>query len=414
MVPIIRTSLLITRISLIQIQNLQKLTFILTRNMRSLAYFKKGDIHFTDSIPTPKINKDHELLIDVSWCGICGTDLHEYLEGPIFMPPDGETHYLSGLELPLPMGHEMSGIVKEVGKGVTKVKPGDRVVIEATTSCGDTNRWAHTKVKDPCSACSMGLPNCCNHGSFQGLGSVGGGFAEQVVVGEKHVVPIPDKLPLDVAALVEPLSVAWHAARLADFQEGSSALVLGSGPIGLAMILCLKGMKAGNIVVSEPAKLRRELASKLNVTVYNPSQNRGGDAPIEALRELTEGGKGFDYTFDCSGVQDTFTAAIKAAAIQGHIVNVAIWGPKPVAFHPMDMTYGEKKLTGTMGYVTRDFEEVVDAIDKGLISIDECKILITGRVKLEDGMEKGFHELIDHKEGNVKVLLTPNNHGELP
>ncbi|KAL3228640.1 hypothetical protein RNJ44_02585 [Nakaseomyces bracarensis] len=384
--------------------------------MRSLAYFKKGDIHFTDSIPSPKINHDHELIIDVSWCGICGTDLHEYLEGPIFMPPDGETHYLSGLELPLPMGHEMSGIVKEVGKGVTKVKPGDRVVIEATTSCGDTDRWDHSKVKkgDKCSACSMGLPNCCTHGSFQGLGSVGGGFAEQVVVGEKHVVPIPDKLPLDVAALVEPLSVAWHAARLAEFKEGSTALVLGSGPIGLAMILCLKGMKAGKVIVSEPAKLRRELAEKLNVTVFNPSHNRGGDSAIEELKSYTKDNKGFDYTFDCSGVQDTFNAAIKTAGIQGHVVNVAIWGPKPVAFHPMDMTYGEKKLTGTMGYVTRDFEEVVDAIDKGDISIEECKTLITGRVKLEEGMEKGFHELIDHKEGNVKVLLTPNNHGELP
>lgn len=382
--------------------------------MRSLAYFKTGDIHFTDKIDTPKINNDHELMIDVAWCGICGTDLHEFLEGPIFMPKDGDTHYLSGLDLPLPMGHEMSGIVKEVGKGVTRFKPGDRVVIEATTSCGDTHRWPKSKVAkgELCPACEMGLPNCCTHGSFQGLGSVGGGFAEQVVVGEKHVVKIPDKLPLDVAALVEPLSVAWHAARLAEFKVGSNALVLGSGPIGLAMILALKGMKAGKIVVSEPAKLRRELAEKLNVVVFNPTHTRAQNA-IEKLKELSPKDHGFDYTFDCSGVQDTFNAAVKAACIQGHIVNVAIWGPKPVAFHPMDMTYGEKKLTGTMGYVTRDFEEVVDAIDKGYISIEECKLLITGRVKLEDGMEKGFHELIEHKETNVKILLTPNNHGEL-
>lgn len=97
--------------------------------MRALAYFKKGDIHFTNDIPRPEIQTDDEVIIDVSWCGICGSDLHEYLDGPIFMPKDGECHKLSNAALPLAMGHEMSGIVSKVGPKVTKVKVGDHVVL---------------------------------------------------------------------------------------------------------------------------------------------------------------------------------------------------------------------------------------------------------------------------------------------
>lgn len=381
--------------------------------MRALAYYKKGDIHFADNLPEPQIGSDDELILNVSWCGICGTDLHEYTDGPIFMPKDGCAHPLSGMGLPQPMGHEMSGIVAKVGPKVTKVKVGDHVVVEAGCGCLDEHRWKKSPdfKSKTCTACTKGLVNCCAHAGFSGLGVVGGGFAEKVVVSENHCIPIPKDLPLDVAALVEPLSVCWHAVSLSGFASGQTACVMGAGPIGLATILVLKGFGAGKIVVSELAAIRRDLASTLGVETFNPAEH-GKDA-IENLRKIPKGQDGFDFAFDCSGVKATFDTALHVTTFRGTSVNLAVWGSKPIDYHPMDITLQEKKLTGSIGYTAKDFEDVVAAIKTGNIPIEDCKHLITGRQRLEDGWEKGFMELMNHKETNIKILLTPNNYKEL-
>lgn len=380
--------------------------------MRALAYFKKGDIHFADDLPEPTINSDEEVLIEVSWAGICGTDLHEYSDGPIFMPQDGGSHPLSGKKLPQPMGHEMSGIVSKIGSKVTKVKVGDHVVVEAGCSCMDVKRWKESPLKGgkTCSACEKGLVNICAHACFTGLGTSGGGFAERLTVSQDHCIPIPKDLPLDVAALVEPLSVTWHAAKVAGFQKGQTACVLGAGPIGLATILTVKGLGASKIVVSELAQIRRDMAASMGVEVFNPAEHK--DA-IAELRKIPEGATGFDAAFDCSGVKATFNTALHVTTFRGVSVNIAIWGNKPIDYYPMDITLQEKRLTGSIGYTVQDFKEVVEAIHTGEIPIDDCRQMITGKQKLEDGWEKGFVELMNHKETNVKILLTPNNHNEL-
>lgn len=378
--------------------------------MRGVAYFKKGDIRFTNELPEPQINAEDEILIDVAYCGICGTDLHEYTDGPIFMPKDGETNILSNEPLPQAMGHEMSGYVVKVGPKVTKVKPGDKVVVEASASCVDLHRWPHAKYANEktCEACIDGCENCCDYAGFTGLGVCGGGFAERIVAIEHHVVKLPDNIPMDIGALVEPLSVAWHGASTANFEEGKTALVLGSGPIGLAMILVLKARGAKKIVVSEPAKIRRDIADKLNVETFDPSKY--GDKSIEMLRSIVS--NGFDFAFDCSGVAPTFNTGLACIRYRGVFCNVAIWG-HGLEFNPMDITLKERNMTGSIGYTVRDFESVVKAFEENKISVEECKHLITGKTKLEKGWEKGFLELMNHKETNIKILLTPNNHGEL-
>lgn len=380
--------------------------------MRGLAYFKKGDIHFTKELPEPVIKADDELIIDVAYCGVCGTDLHEYTDGPIFMPKDGEVNSLSNESLPQAMGHEMSGYVVKVGLKVTKFKVGDRVVVEASAACVDLHRWPNSKLANApqCDACKNGCENCCEYAGFTGLGVSGGGFAERMKAIEHHVVKLPDFLPMDVGALIEPLSVAWHGAKVAKFKEGNTALVLGSGPIGLAMILVLKAQGAKKIVVSEPASIRRELAEKLNVQTFDPSKH--GESAVEKLRSIPEGGNGFDFAFDCSGVAPTFNTGIAAVHYRGTYCNVAIWG-KGLDFNPMDITLQEKNLTGSIGYTVEDFKQVVHAFETKKIDPEECKLLITGKQKIEEGWEKGFLELMNHKDIHIKILLTPNNHGEL-
>nr|BAE93262.1 glycerol dehydrogenase [Zygoascus ofunaensis] len=374
--------------------------------MKGLLYYKTGDIRYSEDVEEPEILSSHDVKIRVKFCGICGTDLKEYTYegGPLFLPKPGSSDKISGLELPLCPGHEFCGVVEEVGESVTRVKPGDRVAVEATTHCSDA---VHYGVHDMelCVACKNGSPNCCTHLSFCGLGGASGGFAEKVVYGEEHMLKLPDSIPFDIGALIEPLAVAWHAVECAKFKPGSTALVLGGGPIGLATILALQGHQAGRIVCSEPACIRREYAAKFGAEVFDPSQH---DDVIHELKALLPENGGFDASFDCSGVPQTFTTSIEALAPGGMAVNVAIWGDHAIDFGAMCLTYQEKTCTGSMCYTVKDFEEVINALDKGLISISKARLMITGKVNLKDGVELGFKQLIEHKETNIKILVTPD------
>ncbi|QPG76286.1 hypothetical protein FOA43_003672 [Brettanomyces nanus] len=375
--------------------------------MKGLLYYNRGDLRFSEEVPEPKVVNDNDVKIKVAYCGICGTDLHEYLEGPIFFPKAGKKDKISGFELPLCPGHEMSGVVVEVGDKVTHVKKGDHVVIEATSHCSDKARYKETMKQGLpfCSACKAGKPNICKDLNFLGLGTGSGGFGQYVVYGSDHVLKLPEFVPLDTAALVEPISVAWHAVEQANFKPGQTALVIGGGPIGLASILALKGHKASRIVCSEPALMRRQFAERLGAEVFNPMEHKDTVGDLKALVPETEG---FDAAFDCSGIPITFQTSIDALGHGGIAVNVAIWADKPIQYNPMSLTYQEKLATGSMGYVVKDFAEVIEAIANGLIPLESVRVLITGKVSAQDTVEKGFNELINHKESNVKILVTPN------
>lgn len=382
--------------------------------MRALVYFKKGDVRFTETLEEPKIVAPDELIIDIAWCGICGTDLHEYLDDPIFFPKGQETNQISGLGLPQAIGHEMSGVVSKVGPGVHRLRVGDHVVIEPIGTCRDRYRWstaAHPN-KEFCAACKKGLYNVCSYLGLCGAGVQGGGCAERMVINDPHCFKIPDDFPLDVAALIQPIAVCWHALKLCDFKRGSSALILGAGPIGLGTILALNGFGCTEIVVSEPAKIRRELAEKMGAITYDPSV-RPHDESIDYLRAIAPGGDGFDYTFDCSGLPVTLKAAIRCLTYRGTAVNIAIWGDHPVDFLPMDVTKQEKKYMGSMCYTAVDFLEVIDAFAEKKIDVEKASHMITDKIPLELGVERGIKKLITHKDQTIKVLMTPNNSGEL-
>jgi (R,R)-butanediol dehydrogenase / meso-butanediol dehydrogenase / diacetyl reductase len=376
--------------------------------MKGLLYYGREQLRYSEDIVEPQIKNPNDVKVKIAYCGICGTDLHEYLDGPIFFPTPGSKSEISGKELPLCPGHEFSGIVDSIGSSVTTVKPGDRVVVEATSHCSDRERYKdeiENKDLSFCAACKVNKPNCCKRLSFVGLGTDHGAFGQYVVYGEDHMLKIPDDLPLDLAALVEPLSVAWHAVNCANFKPGQTAVVLGGGPIGLCTILALKGHQAGRIVCSEPAAIRRDLAEKLGAETFNPMEH---DDPILSLKNLLPETEGFAASFDCSGIQKTFDTSIDVLGPGGTAVNVAIWPNVPIQFVPMCLTYQEKQATGSMCYVTKDFKEVLEAIESGLIQKESMKLLVTGKVEAKDAVEGGFMQLINHKETNVKILIAPN------
>jgi (R,R)-butanediol dehydrogenase/meso-butanediol dehydrogenase/diacetyl reductase len=169
-----------------------------------------------DDIPEPETT-DGTVKIKVDWCGICGTDLHEYLEGPIFTPVAGSPHPLTGEVAPVQLGHEFAGHITEVGSGVTGFSEGDAVAVEPTLFCGR------------CSECRAGLTNLCPSLGFHGLSGGGGGYAEFTVVPASMVRPL-GSVPTDLGALVEPLAVGLHAVRNSGVRIGESAVVFGAGP----------------------------------------------------------------------------------------------------------------------------------------------------------------------------------------
>lgn len=351
--------------------------------MRAARYHGRGDIRVED-LPEPHAGPG-QVQVAVEWCGICGTDLHEYLDGPIFAPTPQAPHPLTGGAVPITLGHEFAGVVSEIGEGVTGLSEGDRVVVEPYDVCGT------------CVACRSGRYNVCRSLGFVGLDGDQGGFAERAVVDRRWVHPIGD-LTTQQGALVEPLAVGYHATKLSGLEAGQTAVVFGAGPIGLVTAAALRAVGAGQVVVVEPADARKAKAPGAGAdVVLDPTEE---DVP-ERVRELT-GGAGADVTFECAGLDPVLAQAVASTRPGGTCVNVSIWG-HPATFDVNSLVLSEIRLIGSLAYAGRH-PEVLELVRDGVVDVEQ---FITGRIALDDIVDQGFRELIDHKETNVKILVHP-------
>lgn len=351
--------------------------------MKAARFHGRGDIR-VDEVPEPQV-RPGTVLVEVEWCGICGSDLHEYLEGPIFVPTAEAPHPLTGESMPVTLGHEFAGVVAEVGAGVDDVRVGDRVVVEPYVVCGR------------CDACRQGRYNVCHSLGFVGLSGGGGGFSRYVVAERRWIHPLGD-LGTDVGALIEPLAVAYHAVRLSGARPGQSAVVFGAGPIGLVTTAALTAAGVEQVVVIEPAEARKQKAAGAGAaTVLDPRSVE----VVEAVHELTEG-RGADVTFECAGVDQVLATAIRSTRVGGTCVNVAIWGHEArVAMN--DLVFREISVLGSLAYA-HDHPATIEMVTSGRVDPFQ---FITGRIGLDDIVEQGFRELVDNKEENVKILVQP-------
>jgi len=218
-----------------------------------------------------------------------------------------------------------------------------------------------------------------------------------VVVPEGTVLKLPDSIPLDVAALVEPLSVAWHAVSASPLTTSSTVLVLGGGPIGLAVVQCLVALKTRTIIVSEVSSTRQRFAHEFGAHhVLNPINN-----DIVSISHKLSGAGGPDIVFDCAGVPASITTACQAVRARGTIVNVAIW-EKEVPFQPNMLVFREAMYTAVLGYQRKDFQAVIDALADGRLKPEK---MITSKIQLEDLVEGGIKALISDKESHIKILV---------
>lgn len=353
--------------------------------MKAALWYAKKDVR-VEEIEEPKVTVNG-VKIKVKWCGICGSDLHEYLGGPIFIPV-GQPHPLSGTTAPVVLGHEFSGDVVEVGPNVTNFKPGDRVIVEPIVACGK------------CPACLEGKYNLCSSLGFHGLCGSGGGLAEYTVFPEEFVHKIPDGMSYEQAALVEPMAVALHSIRIGNFRTGDTALVLGSGPIGLATIECLKAAGARLIIVLQRKSIRQEYAKRAGAdVVLDPNEVN----IVEEVKKLTNG-LGVDVAFETTGAQIGFDTGIDSLKFEGTLVVTSIW-ENDVKFNPNVLVFTEKKIIGTLAY-RHEFPATMAQMKDGRIKAEGY---VTKKIHLDDIVEEGFGTLTGpEKKKHVKILVTPD------
>ncbi|KAJ9639070.1 hypothetical protein H2204_003978 [Knufia peltigerae] len=279
------------------------------------------------------------------------------------------------------MGHEMSGTVIEKGPAVQDLDVGQEVCVNP--SLDDRHFGA-----DPCPSCQAGRINLCKRWCCYGLNANGGGFSEEIVVKSYNCLVLPEG--------VSP-------------KAGQDALVLGAGPIGLAILLGLRAQGVNKVVVSEVAEQRALQAKKFGADmVVNPLKNavtandsKELDPVVVAIRQFSQ--EGVDVAFDATGLQSTLDTALAATKPGGTIFNVAIH-EKPLMLNLNDIAILEKKLLGGICYTHEDWERVLDALKKGDLPFEQ---MITAIVPLKDVVHGGFQELIRNKAAHVKILIQP-------
>ncbi|MDP3939069.1 MAG: alcohol dehydrogenase catalytic domain-containing protein [Deltaproteobacteria bacterium] len=311
-----------------------------------------------------------EMLLEVKNCGICGSDLHAAKLGLTLVPD-------------CIMGHEFSGVIAELGQGVTGWRVGERVAPLPLHSCGG------------CERCKAGEVTFCTRGARAiGWGDIPGAYAEYARVSPQDLVRLPENVSFRQGALVEPLAVGLHAVRQARMQAGAGVVVMGGGPIGQVCTLWAKREGAGCVVVSDPAEGRRKLAERLGADlVVDP----GKQDPRSSLFDAC--GREPDVIFECVGVPGTINEAVQMAGIQGRVVVVGVC-MEPDTLMPVIGIMKEVELKFVLAYTKGEFQEVVDALAGGGLNADA---MITDVIGVE-GVPDAFKALaIPNTQSKVMV-----------
>ncbi|MCS4486166.1 2,3-butanediol dehydrogenase [Staphylococcus americanisciuri] len=346
--------------------------------MKAAVWYGQKDVRVEER--APKSLKDNEVKVKVTWAGICGTDLHEYLEGPIFISTDTPDPFL-GQTAPVTLGHEFAGVVEEVGADVTQFKKGDRVVVNPTVS--------HREKEENI--------DLYDGYSFIGLGA-DGGFAEFTNVPEMNVYKLPDNVSDKEGALVEPTAVAVQSIKEGEVLFGDTVAVFGAGPIGLLTIIAAKAAGASKIFVFDLSEERLAKAKEVGATF---AVNSSKEDPKEIITKHTNGG--VDVTFEVAGVASTLEASIDVTRARGTVVIVSIFG-HPIEWHPMQLTNTGVKLTSTIAYTPTTFQQTIDLISEGNLDV---KSVVTDEIELENIVEAGFEQLVNDKS-QAKILVKLN------
>ncbi|MDF2903129.1 MAG: sorbitol dehydrogenase [Bacillus sp. (in: firmicutes)] len=323
-------------------------------------------------VSIPVIKQAHEVKIQVKVTGICGSEIHAYHGTHPFRIP------------PVISGHELAGVVVEVGDKVKNVSLGDRVTVEPHYGCG------------VCKPCQAGNYNICKDKKVLGTQEWTGSFGEFIVVPENTIVKLPDNVSFEQGALIEPLAVGVHAVRKAEVGLGDRVAILGAGPIGLGLLLAAINSGATKVFITDAVDYNLNVAEKLGAT---HTINTLKEDAIEKILEETDG-EGVDKVFIAVGIQSVLNDSFKIVRRGGKVSEVALFGKKP----EIEISYIQNKeiqLIGSNMYVRKDFEVAAEAIAANMY---DTSLFISKVIPVEE--IKNAMIIVDEKLENViKVLL---------
>jgi L-iditol 2-dehydrogenase len=327
-------------------------------------------------MPVPAIGPD-DVLVRVRACGICGSDVHGL---------DGRT----GRRIPpLVMGHEAAGEIVDAGPNVTDLRAGDRVTFDSTVYCGR------------CFFCLRGEQNLCDNREVLGV-SPGpyrrhGAFAEFVAVPRRILYRLPGNLSFEQAAMIEAVSVAVHAVGLTPIRLGDTAVVVGSGMIGLLTIQSARNAGCSRVIVVDPDEGRLKLALAAGATdAINPKTANA----VEAIRALT-GGHGADVALECVGATEPIATAIDGVRKGGAVTLVGNVSPK-IELPLQSVVSRQIRVQGSCAS-NGEYPACIDMMSRGAIRVDT---LISAVAPLEEGAS-WFDRLYRHEPNLMKVILRP-------
>ncbi len=326
-------------------------------------------------VPDPFITSAHDVIVRMGAVGVCGSDIHYYTEGKI-----GKKI----VQYPFRVGHEGAGIVTETGKEVTRVKPGDRVAIDPAISCGQ------------CDQCLIERPHTCRNLSFLGCpGQAEGCLSEFIVIPESCLYPIPGSMSMAMAALSEPLSIGLYAAEMSIPLKDAKIGILGSGPIGISVLLPALTMGAGDVYVTD------KIDERLNLAMQFGASWTGNPLKTDVVSEITKREPVMlDVVFECCGQQEAMDQAVELLKPGGKLMIIGIPSFDTWRFPVDQLRHKELSIQNVRRQVHR--------VEKTLTMISEGAILpeamITHDFSFKD-TKKAFDLVSSYADGVLKAMI---------
>jgi 2-desacetyl-2-hydroxyethyl bacteriochlorophyllide A dehydrogenase len=336
--------------------------------MRAVAITDDRSLRLVE-VPEPGLKPD-EVRIAVSFCGICGSDLH--------------MREMPAVPAGVVLGHEFTGVITETGRAVTGGRAGNHVAANPFDPCGQ------------CETCADGFPELCPTNTTRGigLGPYYGAYAETVAAPQAGLFRLPDGVSDEHGAIAEPLAVGLHAVNLAQAKPSEPCVVLGGGPIGIMTALGLRSKDFAKVIVVEPTEVRRETLRRIGFAVSDV------EGQADNVRDALGGPP--RVVFDCTGHPAGIGTAVSMVAPAGRVVVVGV-PTQPSAVHAAEIAVKEVQIRGSLAYTSSDWEQALDSLADGKIPAAD---LITTIAPLEDA-EMWFSELASGTTRQIKVLLKP-------
>jgi (R,R)-butanediol dehydrogenase/meso-butanediol dehydrogenase/diacetyl reductase len=353
--------------------------------VKAVRYYGRKDIR-VETVNEPKEMGSSQLLVKPLWTGICGTDLHEYIAGPIVTP--ATPHVFTAATLPQILGHEFSAEVIDVGGDVKHVQRGDRISVQPLVM--PMNDYYSRR----------GLNHLSEKMGCVGLSWAWGGMSDLAVINDYNAAKVPDSISDEEAAMIEPTAVALYAVDRGGVQAGSTVLVAGAGPIGALTILCAHAAGAAKIYVSEPNASRRRTIESWGICagVYDP---KTVDV-VARLKELTEENVGVDVAIECVGNENALNTCVQAVRRRGVVVQAGLHVGKATT-DPMLWTLKDITIEATWCYPITMWPRIIGLVESGKLPISK---IIDGRIRAEDVVAKGFDVLTASSNDKLKILVS--------